>query len=498
MKSSWGACVLAKQVNLKTNFIYNLMYQLLVIILPLITAPYVARVLGTYNAGVYSYTQASANYFFLFAMLGVNNYGNRTIAGVRDNKEKLSTTFWEIYSFQFLMGTLVSITYLVYCFFFVKEDVLVSFLQFFYVASGWFSINWLMFGLEQFKLTTIRNIIIRLGMVVAVFLFVKDKADIPVYTAIFAGGSFISVLVIWPFAIRCVPFRKPSIRGIIRHIKPNLILFWPVIAVSLYNVMDKLMLGVMSNKDEVAFYTYAENIVQIPSTLILTLDNVMLPRMANLYATDKEEKAMNLMNNVMMFAMMASAAMSFGLAGVAPLFTPWFYGDAFVRCGTFIVMLCPIIIFKGWAGALRTQYIIPKKKDNVYLISLTSGAAVNLIINSLLIPHYQGIGAVIGTIVAEFSVAFIQFFMLRREIELKRYLLNGLSFCAIGAVMYGVVRLLSKVSPLTVVNMGVQIACGAIVFVILSFVYMVKTKQTVLVNEVLKMLQIEQKFKSND
>lgn len=486
---------MTKQIKMKTNFIYNLAYQILAIILPLITAPYIARVLGSHNVGVYTYTQACANYFFLFIMLGVNNYGNRTIAEVRDDKEKLSATFWEIYSFQFLMGFAVTIVYMVYCIYFVKEDILVSFLQYLYVASGWFSVNWLMFGLEQFKLTTIRNIVVRLGMAAGVFLFVKTRDDLPIYTIIIAGGNLLSVLVIWPFVFKHISFKIPSWEGIKQHIKPNLILFWPVIAVSLYNIMDKLMLGMMGSKDEVGFYTYAENIVQIPNTLILALDNVMLPRMANLYATDKNEKATNLMNSVMMFAMMTAAAMAFGLAGIGPIFVPWFYGDSFKKCSLFIVMLCPIIIFKGWAGALRTQYIIPNKKDKVYLISLTAGAIVNLIINYLLIPRYEGVGAVIGTIVAEFFVAFIQFYMLRHEIELKRYIVNGLSFCVIGVVMYGAVHLLSNISASALVTMIVQVICGAIVYVTFACIYMIATKQFTLVNEGLKMLHIKYRFK---
>ena len=486
---------MAKQARLKVNFFYNLGYQILAIILPLITAPYISRVLGSHNVGVFSYTQAMANYFFLFAMLGVNNYGNRTIAGVRDDEEKMRTTFWEIYGFQFLTGLVVCAVYLSYCTWIVKEDVLVSFLQFMYVMSGWFSINWLMFGLEQFKLTTIRNVIIRVGMAAAVFLFVKSRGDLPIYTAIIAGGNLLSVLIIWPFALRAAPFRRPTLRGMAQHIRPNLILFWPVVAVSLYNIMDKLMLGSMSTKQEVGFYTYAENIVQIPNTLILALDNVMLPRMSNLYAMNKRDQAESLMHNVMMFAMMAAAAMSFGLAGVGPIFAPWFYGEEFTRCGLFIVMLSPVIVFKGWAGALRTQYIIPNKKDRVYLISLTTGAVVNLCINYILIPRYQGVGAVIGTIAAELSVCVIQFTMLRREIALKRYLSNGISFCVIGAVMYFVVRMLSHVSAYALVTMGLQVCCGAAVFIVLAVFYMVKIiRQPVLVNEALKILHISYRF----
>lgn len=487
---------MAKESKLKINFTYSLGYQILAIIIPLITAPYISRVLGAHNVGVFSYTQACANYFFLFTMLGVSNYGNRTVAAVRDDKEKLEKTFWEIYAFQFVMGGAVCIAYLVYCVFIVKQDRFVFYLQFFYVASGWFSVNWLMFGLERFKLTTIRNIIVRVGMAVLIFILVKDQNDLLIYTIIIAGGNLISALVIWPFTLEHVAFKPPTISGIIKHIKPNLILFWPVIAVSFYNIMDKLMLGAMSTKAEVGFYTYAENIIQIPNTLILAIDNVMLPRMANLYAVGKKEKASNLMDSVMMFAMMAAVAMSFGLAGVGPIFAPWFYGEEFTRCGLFVMLLCPVIIFKGWAGALRTQYIIPNKRDKVFLISLTSGGIVNLVINFIFIPRFQGVGAILGTIVAEFTVAFIQFFMLRNEIPIKKYMLNGVAFLGIGLIMYIVIYLISNMNGLSVVTiMAAQIICGVIVYLSLSAIYMVKAiKQPFLVNEILKFLHIRKRF----
>lgn len=463
---------MSKQVKLKTNFVYNIIYQITTIILPLITAPYVSRALGSYNVGIYSYTQAFANYFYLFAMLGVNNYGNRTIAAVRDDKEKMSKTFWEIYSLQFILGFVIMLMYLAYCFLYVKTDKLVYIMQFFYVASATFNANWLCFGLEKFQLTTIRSIIVRVSSAVAVFLFVKDNTDVALYTAIIAISSLVSVLAIWPFILKNVLFIKPSIKGIIQHIKPNLVLFWPVVAVSLYNIMDKIMLGWISSKEEVGYYTYAESIVQIPNTLILALDNVVMPRMSNLYATDNDKKAKSLMDTVMLFAMFMASAMSFGLASVGNVFAPWFYGEAFTRCGLFIVMLCPIIIFKGWAGALRTQFIIPTKRDNVFIISLTSGAIVNLVANFILIPRFAGVGAVIGTVVAELTVCFIQFYMTRKDIDIKNYLINGLGFCLIGIIMYLVIYKIEFSSA--IVTMGVQIVIGAIVYITLACIFMVK------------------------
>lgn len=482
--------------NIKKNFIYSVSYQILTIILPLITAPYVTRVLGAKGLGVYSKTQAWAHYFLLFAMLGVNNYGNRAIARVRDNREKASKTFWEIYTFQFVTAVIATALYWFYCIQFTSENRLIYMMQSFYVMSGLLDVNWCCFGMEKFKLTTIRSMVVRILTALAVFTLVNSKDDLWLYTFIISFGHIVSSLVVWPFIKKHIDFIKPTWDGIKRHIKPNLVLFWPVIAVSLYNIMDKIMLGWFSEDEEVAFYTYAERIVTIPTTLILALDNVIMPRMSNLYASEgKNEKIKYLMDNVMMFAMFMAAAMGFGLAGIADVFAPWFYGSAFARCGFFIILLSPVIIVKAWAGALRTQFIIPTGRDIIYVISLTTGAIVNLFLNALLIPRINGIGAIIGTLAAEFAVCFIQFFLCRKDIDIKNYLINGLWFCVIGAIMFFLIEVLSHVSNHAVVTMAVQIVSGAIIYIGLGSFYMIKIrKNPVLVNEGLKMLRIKYRF----
>ena len=488
---------MTQKAGLKKNFLYSISYQILSIILPLITAPYVTRVLGAKSLGIYSKSQALANYFFLFAMLGVNNYGNRAIARVRDRRDEVSKTFWEIYSFQVITAVISSSLYWIYCLQFASDNRLIYMMQAFYVMSGLLDVNWCCFGLEKFKLTTIRSMIVRIATAVAVFAFINSKDDLWLYTFIISFGHIVSTLVVWPFIKNHIDFVKPTWAGIKRHIKPNLVLFWPVIAVSLYNIMDKLMLGWFSADEEVAFYTYAERIVTIPTTLILALDNVIMPRMSNLYASEGgNEKIKYLMDNVMLFAMFMAAAMGFGLAGIADVFAPWFYGSAFTRCGYFIFLLSPVIVVKAWAGALRTQFIIPTGRDKIYVISLTTGAIVNLILNALLIPRINGVGAIIGTLAAEFAVCFLQFFWCRKDIDIKNYLVNGFSFCIIGTIMFFVVEALSHVSSSALITMVVQVICGAIVYIFVGCFYMVKIrKNPVLVNEGLKMLKIKYRFK---
>ena len=480
---------------MKKNFIYSLFYQFLTLLLPFATAPYIARTLGADLLGIYSKTHAVANYFYLFTILGVNSYGNRSIARVRDDQKLRSQTFWEIYSFQFITSGTTFLLYAVFCLLLEHENCLIYILQGVYVLSGLFEITWICNGMEEFRLTTIRSTVIKLLNLAAVFLFVHDKSDLGIYTAILSSCSIFSALTVWPFVMKHVDFVRPTWAGIKKHIKPNLVLFWPVIAVSLYNIMDKLLLGYFSTNEEVAFYTNAERIVTIPTTLILALDHVVMPRMSNIFMKNETERAQKIMNCVMLLAMFMSAAMMFGVAGISNVFAPWFYGDDFTRCGYYILLLCPTILIKGWASALRTQFLIPTGRDRIFIISLTSGAVVNLILDLLLIPALDGVGAIAGTIAAEFTVAFLQFLMCRKDIPIKEYLKNGVAFVLIGFLMFLCVEKVEKLGFSALPTLGLQVALGVVIYCVLGCFYMVRiAKQPVLINEGLKTLRIKYRF----
>lgn len=489
---------MVKKTDLKINFIYSACFQILDLILPLITAPYVARVLGAAPLGIYAKTQAIASYFYMFGMLGVKNYGNRAIAKSRDDPNTLNKTFWEIYIFQISTAFLFTIVYMLFCIIYIHEYRKAYILQVLYVVSGMVDINWFYFGLEKFKVVTIKNAIIRIVSAACIFVFIRDASDTLNYIVIIAAGHLFSSISLWPFVLNHVNFVWPTWQGVKSHIKPNLFLFWPIIAISLYNIMDKIMLGYFSTNEEVAYYSNSEKIVNIPTTLIVALDNVIMPRMSNLYTIDiNSNKIKILTDSVMMFTMFMSSAMVFGVAGLSSVFAPWFYGSAFERCGYFIFLLSPVIIFKGWAGALRTQFIIPSNRDNIYVISLTAGAIVNLLINFVLIPRMNGVGAIIGTIVAEFTVCCIQFFWCRLDIDIKNYLFDGFSFCLIGTVMYFLVKALSHIGNSAPVTMAIQIVCGGLLYVLMGCFYMIKIRKfPILVNEGLKILRVRYRFKS--
>ena len=312
--------------NVKKNFIYNLIYQILIMIIPLITAPYLARVIGADGVGTYSYTYSIVNYFTLLCMLGVNNYGNRTIAKARENKSELSKSFCSIYIFQLFMGIIMLIIYIIYVSIFVDNYKGIAYIQCLFIISAVLDINWLYFGLEKFKLTITRSTILRVFSVILIFIFIRDSNDLWKYTLIMAGTTVLSQLLLWGFVKKDIDFVRVSFSDIFKHVKPNLILFIPIIAVSIYKIMDKIMLGALSNVTEVGYYENAEKIVHIPLTLITALGTVMLPRMSNIISNGNKENINKYLEKSLSFVMFMSLAMSFGLVAIGYDFAPIYFG----------------------------------------------------------------------------------------------------------------------------------------------------------------------------
>lgn len=455
-------------MSIKKNFLYNVFYQSLTMLLPLLTAPYIARVIGAEGVGIYSYSSSIVNYFVLFAMLGLANYGNRSIAQVRDNKELLSQEFFNIYGLQLITSLIMIVGYVFYINTFITENRLIFFIQLVLLLATILDINWLFFGLEQFKLTVTRNTVIKLLTVGSIFIFVKDINDLWVYTAIMAGGTLVSQLMLWFFIRKYVYFRIPTMKGIYSHIKPNLVLFIPVLAVSIYKIMDKIMLGSMTNMLEVAYYENSEKLIKIPMGIIIALGTVMLPRMSNLIATGNNNQAMKMIEMSLKFIMFLAIGIAGGLIIVSPNFIPLFLGEEFVNAIPVVLLLSITVIFISWANVIRTQYLIPYKKDKIYIKSTLLGALVNVISNIIFIPIYGAVGAAIGTIFAEATVAIYQTIKVRYELDIRKYLINSIVYICPAIIMYIVGNIISLKFSSSIVIIGMQIICGGSIYLILT------------------------------
>lgn len=477
--------------SVKKNFIYNVIYQILVIILPLVTSPYISRVLGAELVGIYSYTYSVVYYFLIFAMLGISNHGNRMIAASRNDKEKMSTTFWSIYGFQVFTFLIAIVSYIIYVIFGVNDNKLIYSIQLIYILSGLFDISWLFFGLEKFKITVTRNILIKVFTVISIFVFVRTQNDLWKYTLIMVLGTLFSQLYLWFYLKKEVYFKKIDFKLVVKNIKPILILFVPVLSFSIYKVMDKIMLGNMVGYEQVGYFNNAEKIINIPMGIITALGTVMLPRMSNLIANGDKEKTEKYINMSIKLVTILASAIAFGLMGISDIFTPIFFGIGFMECSKLIVLLAVTIFFISWANVVRTQYLIPHHYDKIYIFSTILGAILNLIINLILIPKIGGIGAAIGTIVAEFTLMFIQSFAVRHENSVFKQISGYLPVILIGFIMMVIVRIIGAIMDISIWTLVLQILVGIIVYcsLLLLFLFLKKDEFYILIVNMFKLLK---------
>lgn len=469
--------------SVKANFAYQATYQILLILIPLITTPYLSRTLQAQGVGTFSYSQAVASYFVMFAMLGMSTYGVREIAAAGDNSEQRSKTFWSAYFSQLITGLIACIAYVCYMLFFDPAGGLIIALVWgFYIISAPLDVSWLLFGVEEFRIPTLRSIITKLATLVVIFGFVHEPSDLWIYCLAISGSFFANQVLIWPFVHRYVDWIRPTWSEVARHFKPNCVLFIPVIAISLYTSMDKILLGQLAGMQQAGFFEYSEKLSKMPMAVVTALGTVMLPRMTAELSAGRRESALVLLEESV-WAMLAMAmALAFGIAAIAPEFAPVFLGDEFASCDSIMIILAIIIPIISATNIIGRQYLVPTGRDSRYTASVCIGAIVNIGVNLTLIPTIGAMGAAIATVAAEASVLFVQAISVRSELPLYRYVKNALPFFVIGMIMAAVVRFaanyMNERLGLTAFGLGLEILVGVVVFVVLSLIWCLATKDS--------------------
>ncbi len=461
-----------KQKSLKANFLYNIFYQILTIIIPFITTPYIARVIGPKGAGINSYTYSVVSYFLLFANLGISNYGNRLIAKNRDNEDKLSKSFSSLFKIHIITTAIMLIIYIFYVMIFGANYKLFYLCQSLYLISALVDISWLFFGLEEFKIITIRNTIIKLILTCCIFIFVRSYDDLYIYILLLSGSGLLSQILLFPFFKKLnIKICKTNFKDLKKHIKPLLILFIPIIALSIYKLMDKIMLGGMTTITEVGFYEYAERIINLPMTIITALGTVMLPRMSNLASKNDDKKFIEYINKSMKVILFLSIPLCFGIIIVSPIFVPIFLGNAYKKTSYITTILALTIPFIACANVIRTQYLIPKENDKDFIISLILGAIVNLFLNLIFIPKYSSIGAAIATLIAEIAVMLYQVIKVKNVLNIKLYVEDAFSFFLKAIIMSIVIYIISLFNFNRIIKLITMVLFGIGIYFLMNYKY---------------------------
>ena len=454
----------------KINYLYNSLYTILNMFLPLITVPYLSRILGTEGIGIYAFNFSVAQYFVLIAKLGLVNYGTREISKAK-NKHDKSVIFSNLFIMQVISTILVSIFYILYFIFFVKINHLISIIFFVWIFFSFLDIDWFWFGEEEFKKLSIRNIIIKLLTIIVIFIMVKEENHVWLYSLIMVIGYIAGYLSIWFGVRKKIDFEKADFKEIKKHFIPCIVMLIPVLALSIYRSMDKVMLGALTNMSETGIYENGEKLIYCLSSLISSLGTVMMPKISYLVEQKDEKKINDYILKSLKFMMIMTSAMSFGLMSISNEIVPIIFGKDFIRSSDILFLCSPILLFMGWSNIFRTQYIIPHKFDSIYVKSITFGSIINLISNFIFIPRLGAIGAVIGTLIAEAFVPLYQYLKLRKKLNYSFYLKNVVIYPIIGIIMFITLKTIENFFSSTVVMLLIKLSIGTIVYSALVYLY---------------------------
>ena len=453
------------------NYLYNLSYQILTIILPIITVPYVTRIFTSEALGNYVFYNSIVSYFSLFAMLGIGVYGTKQIAAASD----VSSTFWNIYAIQLIASILAISVYVIAIFSIPQMGGIIPLIVGITLFAKMIDISWLFSGKEDFKKITIRNVVIRIIGVISIFTFVKSSDDLYLYVFLIVIFDFLGQFVMWVPAKKFI--KRPSFNAKImkKNLHPIVLLFLPQVAISLYVVLDRTLLGLLGSYSDVGIYEQGQKLISILLKVVSSLGVVMLPRVANLLSERRDKEAQNMVKFSFILYNLIIFPMMFGLIAVNEVFVKLFLGQNFQDVKYVLYVIVFNIMFVGWTNILGYQVLVVRNKNKEFMLSTTIPAFVSVAVNIAIIPFFGYIGASITSVVVEILVFAIQWYYSRNIIN-KNLLFNkdlAKIICS-SLVMFGAVMLCKMSLGLDgIVGLAIYLAVGGVSY--LGMIFLLKT-----------------------
>ena len=449
--------------SVKKNAALNVIRTLMSLIFPLVTFPYVSRVLGPVGIGKVHYAQSIVSYFSMIAMLGINTYGLREAAKIRDNKDKLSQFYREIMAIN-LFSTIVA-----YILFFIalvlfknlseyKNLLLVTSASILFTTLG---VEWLYGAVEDYTYITIRSIAFQFMGVVLLFVFVKDSDDILQYASLSVITNVGSNILSFFHCKKYIYIFKKYSLEVKKHLKSIFILFGTTVAISVYTVLDTTMLGAVCGDEQVGLYNAATKINKIVMGLIVSVGAVVTPRMSNLIETNRKYFE-SLLSKTCNFYLMLTIPCVAGLCFLAKPIILLFCGEQFSSAVLTMQIMTPIVIFISFGQFFTNLIFTPMRKDKYSLFPVLAGALINFVLNSILIPRFYTFGAGIATVVAEFTVCITKFFLAKKvSIDMKALFKNFYQYLISVAAMIFVLFAVSLLKTNMIFNLLLSVVIGA-------------------------------------
>lgn len=445
------------------NYLYNASYQIFILLVPLLTTPYLARVLGPTGVGINAFTNSVIQYFILFGSIGVNLYGNRQIAFVRDKKSKLTTTFYEIFFMRIMTIIVAYVAFLIflsltgqYHVYYLAQSVSI-------IAAA-LDISWFFMGIENFSVTVIRNFIVKIITLICIFTFVRSYSDLTSYILILSLSLLIGNMTLFPNLRKYIGKLHLKELKIAQHIQPSIALFIPQIATQIYLVVNKTMLGTMTSVQASGYFDQSDKMIKMVLAIVTATGTVMLPHVANAFMRGETEKTKNYLYKSFMFVSAVSVPMMFGIMAVANKFVPLFFTNRFAVVAPLMTVEAVVILLIAWSNALGTQYLVPTNQNKAYTMSVVLGAIVNIVMNIPLILMWGALGASVATVLSELAVTGYQLYAVRKQIEFKLLFKDTYKFIVAGIIMFLAVKVIDSSTPSTWSMLAIEVIVGIVVY----------------------------------
>lgn len=460
--------------SVKKNYIYSIAYEMVALFIPLLTTPYISRVLGAEGIGTYSYSYSIVAYFVYFASLGTTVYARREIAYRQEDIKKRSVFFWEVFILRLVTTGISAFLYAIYVYYTASTVMLIQGL---YIVAVLFDITWLFQGMENFGKVILRNIVIKILGIIFIFLFVKSKDDLELYLLGMAGFPVLANLFLWcelkDYVI--VPWKLKAKYMPFQHVRGAWEFFVPTIAAQVYLLLDKTLIGSFTiGSEENGYYEQSQKVIKICYSFVTTFATVMSPRIANLFVSGAREEIIKQMKKSFQVLWFLSTPIVFGLFAIVENLVPWFFGEEFVPVKTLLYIFGWIIFPIGLNSITGNQFLIAIKQQKWYTRSIIFGATINLIINLILIPKFFSVGAAIASVIAEAIVTLVQLvyivkvmkFFSFRDVFYKapKYFISGI-------IMGMIVFVTAERLVANFYNTCVLIILGAICYIMLLLVF---------------------------
>ena len=449
--------------SIKKNYLYNLFYQILSLLTPLITTPYISRVLGADGIGTVSYVGSIVSYFSLFAVMGITTYGQREISYVQDDKEKRSEVFWNTKVLECFTAGVALFIYILFSL--QQEERSIYLIYSFNIVAVLFDVNWFFQGMEEFGKIVARNTVLKMINIAYIFLMVKSKNDLSVYVFGLTFFTVVSNMSLWPYLKKYIVKPKSSTLRPFNNFRTVVSLFVPTIAIQVYTVLDKTMIGVIT-KDafENGFYEQSMKLARMVLLVVTSLGTVVIPRIGYYYKNNNSNEIQHLMYRGYRFVWMLGIPLCIGLIEVSSNFVPWFYGPGYDSVIELLKISSFLILAIGINNVTGVQYMIPTNRQNLFTITVVIGAVVNVALNAALIPAHGALGATIASVIAETVIAIVQIIIVRKELYPFRIITESFHYIVSGVAMCLCLRILgNRMSP-SVLNTIILVIVGTAVY----------------------------------